>query len=814
MIKNKFGNGIVTTRSTQVKLKHIGTMALLVGLITGALHPIGSVAQVSGRADADLKTAPRSDRYALNFVNADIGAVVRAIGSFTNQTYVVDPRVRGTISLVSPEPLSKEDSRNALLAALRLQGFTIVESGGVAKVVPENDAKIQASPADPRRAMSRGDNTIVTQVFQLNYESATALVPVLRPLIAPNNTIAAYPNNNTLVITDYADNLQRIARIISSIDGPSSGDLEIIPVEHALAIDLVNILNKMLDEGSRGTGAAVDAGQRLTVMADQRTNSLMLRTSSNARAALARNLIKKLDQPTRTPGNVWVVYLKNAEAAKLAKTLQAILTNNPNITQNATSGLSNSASNSSSNLSAVNSSASGTSSTSGTGTSTGTSSGSTGQLSAASGTTDTQSNGIVQADTSTNSLIITAPEPIYKNLRSIIEKLDVRRAQVFVESLIVEVSSDKAAEFGIQFQGLSGANGTDPKVIGGTNFNDSGSGRNILGAAANLGSIGRGLNIGIIDGQVNIPGVGTISNLGFLARALESKANANILSTPNILTLDNEEAKIVIGQNVPFITGQFTNASSGGASVNPFQTIERRDVGLTLRVKPQVSEGGVVKLGIFQEVSSVADTTNVSGVVTNKRSIESNVLVENGNIIVLGGLVEDRVTGNEEKVPGLGDVPGIGQFFRYDNRRRMKTNLMVFLRPVVVRDESQAQSIVADRYDYMQNVQRKAQPESRFGLPDMSAPVLPDRPTSPGESTLSQPKPKARLGTRVDQNAPLKNQQSNQQSQPRTLVVPRPLGGRSGSTLSNDVNSTTNSPNNSSVRGGSPSSNDYGSTGP
>lgn len=803
MTKNTFGNGIVTTRSTKAKLKHIGTVALLASLIAGAMTPVGSVAQVSGKADGDLKTNARSDRYALNFVNADIGAVVRAIGSFTNQTYVVDPRVRGTISLVSPEPLSKEDSRNALLAALRLQGFTIVESGGVAKVVPENDAKIQASPADPRRAMSRGDNTIVTQVFQLNYESATALVPVLRPLIAPNNTIAAYPNNNTLVITDYADNLQRIARIISSIDGPSSGDLEIIPVEHALAIDLVNILNKMLDEGSRGTGAAVDAGQRLTVMADQRTNSLMLRTSSNARAALARNLIKKLDQPTRTPGNVWVVYLKNAEASKLAKTLQAILTNNPNITQNASGGLSSSGS---SNLSAVNNSASSSSSTpaTGTGTSTGTSSGSTGQLSAASGTTDTQSNGIVQADTSTNSLIITAPEPIYKNLRSIIEKLDVRRAQVFVESLIVEVSSDKAAEFGIQFQGLSGANGTDPKVIGGTNFNDSGSGKNILGAAANLGAVGRGLNIGIIDGQVNIPGVGTISNLGFLARALESKANANILSTPNILTLDNEEAKIVIGQNVPFITGQFTNASSGGASVNPFQTIERRDVGLTLRVKPQVSEGGVVKLGIFQEVSSVADTTNVSGVVTNKRSIESNVLVENGNIIVLGGLVEDRVTGNEEKVPGLGDVPGLGQFFRYDNRRRMKTNLMVFLRPVVVRDESQAQSIVADRYDYMQNVQRKAQPESRFGLPDMSAPVLPDRPTSPGESTLSQPKPKARLGTRVDQSAPLTNQ--NQQSQPKSLVVPRPSNSTSGRPLS----SSTKTPASQT----SPSSSDYGSTGP
>lgn len=639
----------------------------------------------------------QSEKYALNFVNADIDAVVRAVGSFTNQTYVVDPRVRGTISLVSPEPLTRTEARNALLAALRLQGFTIVESGGVSKVVPENDAKVQASPADPRNAYSRKDNAIVTQVFQLNYESATALVPVLRPLIAPNNTIAAYPNNNTLVITDYSDNLQRIARIIASIDSPSSAELEVVEIEHALAVDLAAIVNKMLDEGSRGTGGAIDAGQRLTVMADQRTNSLLLRSSSKARVALARQLIKQLDQPTRQPGNVWVVYLKNAEASKLANTLQAILSNSPAVAISE-SGLSGS----------------------GTAEST--------QLSAASGSVDLSSGGIVQADPATNSLIITAPEPIYRNLRSIIEKLDVRRAQVFVESLIVEVSSDKAAEFGIQFQGLSGVGKAGAQIIGGTNFTTPGSGTNILGAAANLGSVGRGLNIGVIDGEINIPGVGTISNLGFLARALESKADANILSTPNILTLDNEEAKIVIGQNVPFITGQFTGANgSGGATVNPFQTIERQDVGLTLRVKPQVSEGGTVKLGIYQEVSSVVDSTNASGVITNKRSIESNVLVEDGNIIVLGGLVEDRVTGSEEKVPGIGDVPVLGSFFRYDNRRRIKTNLMVFLRPVVIRDESQVQSIVADRYDYMRTIQLNNQPESRPGLPDMTSPVLPAR---------------------------------------------------------------------------------------
>ena len=315
-------------------------------LLSIALASMGLGLGVAGHAqNLNLQSTARvqnsqEDKFALNFVNADIDAVVRAIGSFTNQTFVVDPRVRGTISLVSPQPLSAADAKNALLAALRLQGFTIVESGGIARVLPENDAKVQADSVDPRKAMNQSGNAIVTQVFQLNYESATALVPVLRPLIAPNNTIAAYPNNNTLVITDYADNLQRIARIIASIDGPYSGDLEVVPLEHALAVDLAAILGRMLDEGNRGTGAAVDAGQRLSVMADPRTNSLLLRTPSKARLNLAKALIAKLDQPTKQPGNVWVVYLKNAEAAKLAKTLQAVLSSSPISDNNSSSGLS------------------------------------------------------------------------------------------------------------------------------------------------------------------------------------------------------------------------------------------------------------------------------------------------------------------------------------------------------------------------------------------------------------------------------------------------------------------------------------------
>jgi general secretion pathway protein D len=723
-----------TEQRTHTK-RSVLSLAIVAALL-GASLPLGAS---NAHAERTNKTNTQ-EKFSLNFVNADIEAVVRAIGSFTNQTFVVDPRVRGTISLVSPEPLNAKDAKNALLAALRLQGYTIVESGGIARVVPENDAKVQASnEVDPKRALNQGGSAIVTQVFQLNYESASALVPVLRPLIAPNNTITAYPNNNTLVITDYADNLQRIARIIASMDGPNSGDLEAVSLEHALAVDVATILNRMLDEGNRGTGATVDAGQRLTVMADPRTNTLLLRTPSQARLNLAKSLIRRLDQPTKQPGNMWVVYLKNAEATKLAKTLQGILSNSPiktetssglsqsSTTNSSSNGLGSSSANNGSGSSGNTSSSSSASSTGGTSSS--------GQLSLASGNNDSSNSGIIQADSSTNSLIITAPEPVYRNLRSMIEKLDVRRAQVFVESLIVEVSTDKAAEFGIQFQSFSGSSGNGAKLMGGTNFNDVSSGKNIIGAAADLTSIGRGLNLGILNGEVSIPGVGTVANLGFLARALESKADANVLSTPNILTLDNEEAKIVIGQNVPFITGQYTNTSSSSSSVSPFQTIERKDVGLTLRVKPQVSEGGTIKLGIFQEVSSVADSTNTAGIITNKRSVESNVLVESGNIIVLGGLIEDRVSGSEEKVPGLGDIPGLGRLFRYDGRRRVKTNLMIFLRPIVVRSEDDIQNIVTDRYDYIRTIQKNNQPTHRLGLPDMQAPVLPEQPSKTATPT-------------------------------------------------------------------------------
>ncbi|MGZ9032128.1 MAG: type II secretion system secretin GspD, partial [Burkholderiaceae bacterium] len=584
-----------------------------------------------GKTTNGAAPAANGESVMLNFVNADIDAVVRAIGQFTNRTFVVDPRVKGTLSLVTERPVTREQAYEQLLTALRLQGFTIVQTGNVARVLPEADAKLQGGTVvSPQSAAPRGDQ-LVTQVFRLQYESATAMVPILRPLIAPNNTISAYPQNNTLVITDYADNLRRIQRIIESIDTPATSDVEVIPIKFGLAMEIATVLNRVLDEGARAAGQAVDAGQRTSVMAEPRTNSLILRAPSKARIALAKAMIAQLDKPALTPGNINVVYLRNAEAVKLAPLLRAIISSDPSyVPQAAASGLSQ---------------ASGTTS-GGPGMSTQQPTlGNQPAPQAGGGATGGAGGGgplagLIQADAATNSLIITAPEPLYRNIRAIVDKLDVRRAQVVIESLIAEVSADKAAEFGIQWQTLGG-NINDPgtNVIAGTNFGSSG--QNIIGASQNIGSLAQGLNIGIVQGKVNIPGIGEVVNLAFLARALETKADANILSTPTIQTLDNEEARFLVGQNIPLITGSFANTGAGGnaSGVNPFQTFERRDIGLQLRVKPQISEGGVVKLAIYQELSSIQNTLTAAqgGIITNKRSFESMVLVEDGNIVVLGG---------------------------------------------------------------------------------------------------------------------------------------------------------------------------------
>ena len=661
------------------------------------------------------------DGVTLNFVNAEIAEVARTMGVLTNRNIVVDPRVKGAMNLSSDKTLSVGAAYNQFLTALRLQGFAVVEAAGISKVVPEADAKLQGGSVTTSESKGSG-NQIVTQIFRLNYETANNLVAILRPLISPNNTINVNPGNNSLVITDYADNLQRMARIISALDVSNATDLEVIPLKHALASDLAPLLIRLADAGSAGGAAQgqADTSFKTAILAEPRSNSIILRASNPARVNLIKSLIDKLDQPTARSGangdagNIYVVYLKNADAVKLATTLRAAIAG----TNTGAGGSGGAAAPAPATASAPGASAAAA------------------PLQAAAGPS---TGGQIQADPALNALIITAAEPQYRQMRAVIDKLDQRRAQVFIESLIVEVNADNSAEFGVQWQGLIGNKG-DGVVAGlGTNFTQGTT--NIIGLSTSATPVpSGGLNIGIL------PRINGRYTLGFVANFLQKNADGNVLSAPNLLTIDNEEAKIVIGQNVPFVTGQFTNtgAGSGGASVNPFQTIERKDVGITLRVKPQISENGSIRLQIFQESSSVdpGSKKDPSGLTTNKRSIESTVLVDDGSIVVVGGLMQDEYGGGKEKVPLLGDIPFFGNLFKSETRNRKKSNLMLFLRPVVVRDSVQTEALTLDRYDLMRTDQKDQQPKSSSALGINDAPVLP--PLTPSKSLLkgaTVPKP-------------------------------------------------------------------------
>ena len=733
------------------------------------------LACTAGTAQAQQTNAPAGatpslrpgEPVTLNFSGADIEAVSRAIGAITNRNVVVDPRVKGQITLLTDRPVPPATAYQQFLAALRLQGFTIVESAGLYKVIPEADAKLQASEVAVGASRSSAGSQIVTQIFKLNYENAANLVPVLRPLISPNNTINVNPGNNSLVITDYADNLQRISRIVATMDVSNATDVEIIPLRHAVATDMVALVSRLIEGGTASPGGlTVTAGGanipgqsdnafKTSLMAEPRSNSIVLRAANPARLAQVRSLIARLDQPAMNgggdQGNIHVVYLKNADAVALAATLRAAIgaqataagTASGQSGAGGTTPQGGGMSSIPTSQPVVSRDSSGTASM-GMGSSSGLgSSGGGGALGVAQ---QPSTGGMIQADPSTNSLIITAPPPVYRQLRAVIDKLDGRRAQVLIESLIVEIKDNRLAQFGIQWQAMLSNNG---RVIGtlGTNSNVAGANiLNLLGLVKDGGLDGsaitgdtlsslRGTNLGFTQ-RVN--GKDT---LGFLANFLQNSGDANILSTPNLMTLDNEEARIIVGQNVPMVTGSYASNSTGG-TVNPFTTVERKDVGLMLRVRPQINENGTVKLAVFQEVSSVDESTrkDTNGLTTNKRSIESNVLVEDGNIVVLGGLIDDNYSQAEDRVPLLGDIPVVGNLFRNTNRKRNKTNLMVFLRPVVMRDATATNQVSSERYEAIRAQQQSLQPEPSALLRSVNAaPVLPTLTPQPDPGSFTNP---------------------------------------------------------------------------
>ena len=654
-------------------------------------------ALVLGLSFAAALVPAQSNTVTLNFVNAEIAEVARAIAVMTGRNLVVDPRVKGSVNMVSDKPVSTSAAYDQFLSAVRLQGYTVVETAGIYKLVPEADAKLQSNTligagkvSDASSASQLRGNQIATQVFPLSYENANNMASVLRPLLGAGSSITINASNNSLIITDYADNLQRAAKLIASQDVAKGTDLEVIPLRNASASEIAPLVVKLSESSMSSAAGGASASSGPMILADSRSNAIIVRAANPVQLTQIRSLVQGLDRdfqggsaPDAVTAGVYVVKLKSGDATKIAATLRSVLP----------TGI-----------------------------------GLNGQAAQA-------SNVQIQADAATNSLIITAPDAQYRQLKAVIEKIDARPAQVFIESLIAEVNTNKLTDFGIQWQGTTGKSGDTNIGVLGTNFG-SGMG-NIIGAATtNPGSIDAskvagGLNFGVFHNT------GGVYVLGMLANFLESTGDGNILATPNVLTLDNEESRVIVGQNVPFVTGSYQQ--NNNTVDNPFQTIERKDVGMTLRVKPQINDDGSIKLKIFQEISNVdpSSKNDPAGLITNKRSIETNVIVDDGAIVVLGGLLQDEYTDGQTKVPVLGDIPGLGSLFKSQNRARKKTNLMVFIRPTVLRTEAATAAFSDNKYQDMRDKQQALQPGRHLIFENKPVPSLPERPADNNPATMN-----------------------------------------------------------------------------
>jgi len=624
----------------------------------------------------------RPGQMLFNFQDADIQAVIKTVSQITGRNFLLDPRVKGKVTIISSTPVSKTAAYQIFISALKAQGFTAVNGpGGIVKIIPEAEAKSGATVSFG--AGARNSDQWTTHVVVVQHASAPQLVPLLRPLMSPSAMLSVYVPANALIITDTAASVRNVLDVIDRLDQPGSTDITVIPLVHASVLDVAQVIGRFAEgatvagqpgmpQGMPGSFGGND--NRLVVVPDVRTNSLLVHAENPGRLLELRSLIAKLDVPAKAGGQTHVVYLRNAEASKLADILRGLL-----------SGEARAA------------------------TATPSISGATAVTPSVAGKAAEASQ--IQADEASNALIINAPDTVYNSLRSVIEKLDIRRAQVFVEALIAEVSSSRASQFGIQWAGLTGAGSGGVGAV--TNFSAA---PGIINSVANpittLGAA-NGLTIGFVGPQIVLPDGTVTRGLGALARALETDANANILSSPNLLTLDNAEAKIVVAQNVPFLTGSFAQATTTTGAVNPFQTIERKDVGLTLKVKPQISEGGTVRLKISEEVSSVVPSADPLTESTNKRTLDTTVIVDDGNTVVLGGLIEDSLNTNVQSVPFLGKIPILGALFRYRDHEKSKTNLMIFLRPVIVRSLGDAAGVTSDRYDYIEGQQPVLTPAQR-----------------------------------------------------------------------------------------------------
>ncbi|MDD9892561.1 MAG: type II secretion system secretin GspD [Gammaproteobacteria bacterium] len=604
-----------------------------------------------------FSSALHADSITLNFKDADINTVIETVSETTGRNFIVDPRVKGKVTVISAEPMDSNGLYQTFLSILEVHGFAAIPFGDTTKIVPQNDAKQLGRGLE---STSYSDD-LITRALAVQHVAAAQLVPILRPLLPQYGHLAAYAPSNILIISDRQANVDRILDIVRRIDRPGDAEVDVVTLQHANATDVVKMLQS-LEKAAAGKKTA----ESTSFIADPRTNSVLV-SGDRANRIRIRELIKHLDTPSESnSGNTNVIYLKYAKAAELAKILQGYA-----------------------------------------------------KASAQTEGKKTSSDVTIFADESTNSLVITAPPRLGTEIRNVIDRLDIRRAQVLVEAIIAEISLEKAFDLGFNFSGVSNAGGFILESgAGGAAAAIAGAVNNPTTAATTLGSLS-GLTFGAGSTDSN----GDLEFLGIL-RAVATDSDNNIISTPSLLAMDNQEAEISIGSEVPFVTGQFTNTGSTG-SVNPFQTIERRDVGVTLKITPHVIDDGTVELEIYQEISNISTAaTTAADVITNKRTIDTTVIVDNGEIIALGGLLQDNSRDGRTKVPILGSLPVIGGLFRGKSTNRSKSNLMVFIRPIVIQDGYDLKRYSEDRYKLLQSIQLSEQ--SKAGA------VLPPLPGSPG----------------------------------------------------------------------------------
>jgi general secretion pathway protein D len=663
---------------------------ILTGLLLAASALAG--AQPQGKQAQPQQGQQLGQRISLQFKDSDITQIAEAVSQVTGKTFIIDPRVRAQVTMLSSVPMSPDAFYEAFLSILQVHGFVAIPSGNLIKIIPDQNARQLAGNDLPDRVSATSDE-FVTQVIGVKSVSAAQLVPVLRPLMPQGALLAAHPASNLLILSDRASNVNRLIRIIRRIDQEGDASVEVVPLQNASAAEISRIITALYQQQG-GEGGA----QTFKLAADDRSNSILISGDQSQRLRI-KTLIAHLDTPMENGGDTQVRYLRYADAEKIATKLKEQITG---VAQAAAP---------------------------------------TGGAAPAGPAANAERNTIIWADPETNALIITAPPKTMHSLAKIIDKLDIRRPSVLVEAIIVEVSQDKSAELGVNWAAFD--NSDDAHIPAGGFLSPVGGGSlvDLINAADNPGKADPSKLLGTTIGIGRISGSGV--NFAAMLRAIRGDSNNNVIATPSTLTLDNQEAKLEVAQEVPFITGQYTNGNTGGGNnVNPFQTIQREKVGTILKVTPQISadDNNTVMLKIELESSNIAQSSQGAvDLITNTRTVNTTVMIEDGGIVVLGGLISDNATRGEQRVPFLGRIPLIGLAFKTRNGRSTKSNLMVFIKPKIIRDGTQAAIETNAKYNFMREEQRKGQHRELLPiLPGVPQPRLPELPPPPAPNTTAK----------------------------------------------------------------------------